>query len=55
MEDDVTGLSSVPASSDPAMIESAPAAIAFAMSPEDAIPPSAMSGTPRREVTLAQS
>jgi uncharacterized protein (DUF2345 family) len=39
------GASSVPASSDPAMIVSAPAAIAFATSPDEVMPPSAMIGT----------
>src|SRR5881275_656229 len=38
------GLSSVPASNEPAMTESAPAAIAFAMSPDEVMPPSAMTG-----------
>ena len=40
------GASSVPASSEPAMIVSAPAAIAFAMSPDEVSPPSAITGTP---------
>src|SRR5215510_632380 len=38
------GLSSVPANSDPIMTVSAPAASAFVMSPENLIPPSAISG-----------
>ena len=49
------GLSSVPASSEPAMIASAPAAIALAMSPDEVMPPSAISGTSYRAVTWAQS
>ena len=40
------GDSSVPASSEPSMTTSAPAPIAFAMSPEEVMPPSAMTGTP---------
>ena len=40
------GASSEPASTEPSMTVSAPAAIAFAMSPELRIPPSAISGTP---------
>ncbi len=38
------GASSVPASIEPSMTTSAPAAIAFAMSPELRIPPSAITG-----------
>ena len=40
------GASSVPASIDPIMTTSAPAAIAFTMSPEYRTPPSAITGTP---------
>src|SRR5687768_3273102 len=40
------GASSVPASSDPIIILSAPAASAFTRSPENRIPPSAIAGTP---------
>ena len=40
------GASSVPAKSEPIITESAPAAIAFATSPENFTPPSAMIGTP---------
>src|ERR1043166_5892920 len=39
------GLSSVPASSEPIMIEWAPAAIALVRSPENLMPPSAITGT----------
>ena len=39
-------LSSVPASSEPTMAQSAPAAIALARSPEYLMPPSAITGTP---------
>ena len=39
------GASSVPANKPPSMTESAPAAIAFAMSPENLIPPSAIMPT----------
>src|ERR1700737_1773379 len=49
------GASSVPASIEPSMTVSAPAAIAFAMSPEDVTPPSAITGTPWRAATSAQS
>ena len=37
------------------MTVSAPAAIALAMSPENWMPPSAMTGTPSRAATCAQS
>jgi hypothetical protein len=40
------GLSSTPASIEPSMTVSAPAAIAFAMSPDEVSPPSAITGTP---------
>src|SRR3954470_21884479 len=49
------GDSSVPASAEPSMTASAPAAIAFATSPEYRIPPSAMSGTPSAAQMRAQS
>jgi hypothetical protein len=49
------GLSSVPASSEPNIAQSAPAAIAFARSPDVVIPPSAISGTSCRAHTRAQS
>ena len=39
----------------PSITVSAPAAIAFAMSPDEVIPPSATSGTPCSEATCAQS
>ena len=39
------GVSSVPAKREPTITESAPAAKAFAMSPENLIPPSAITGT----------
>ena len=42
------GLSSVPASIEPSMTLSAPAASALAMSPEEVMPPSAITGTPCR-------
>ena len=45
----------MPASIEPSITASAPAAIAFAMSPEDVMPPSAMSGAPRSSATRAQS
>ena len=40
------GASSVPASSEPIMAQSAPAAIALARSPEYLMPPSPIAGTP---------
>jgi hypothetical protein len=40
------GDSSTPAKSEPAIMESAPAAIALAISPEYLIPPSAITGIP---------
>src|ERR1700760_4451369 len=40
------GLSSVPAKSEPIITEWAPAAIALVRSPENLMPPSAMTGTP---------
>ncbi len=43
------GASSVPASIEPSMTVSAPAAIAFATSPDDVMPPSAITGTPCAE------
>ena len=49
------GLSSVPAKSDPIMIVSAPAAMAFVISPENLTPPSAMSGILCSRQTRAQS
>ncbi len=49
------GLSSVPASIEPSMTLSAPAASAFAMSPEEVMPPSAITGTPWRRATSAHS
>ncbi len=49
------GLSSVPASMEPSMTVSAPAAIAFTMSPEYLIPPSAITGTPFPDATSATS
>src|SRR6476619_5602016 len=49
------GLSSQPASSDPSITVSAPATIAFAMSPEYCSPPSPMTGTPAGRQTLAAS
>ena len=49
------GASSVPASIEPSMTVSAPAAIAFATSPDDVIPPSAITGTPCRAATSATS
>ena len=49
------GDSSVPASIEPSMTASAPAAIAFATSPDDVMPPSAITGTPCRIATSATS
>ena len=49
------GDSSTPASSDPSITTSAPAASAFGMSPENWMPPSAMSVTPCRFAATAQS
>src|SRR5262245_8494562 len=48
VELDLPGDSSVPANSPPIITQWAPAAIAFATSPEKRIPPSAISGTPSR-------
>ena len=53
---DSPGLSSVPASIEPIITHAAPAVIAFTISPENLIPPSAMTGTspaPRTESTIA--
>ena len=47
------GASSVPASIEPSITVSAPAAIAFAMSPDEVMPPSAITGTPCRAATSA--
>jgi hypothetical protein len=49
------GASSVPASIEPSITASAPAPIAFAMSPDDVMPPSAISGTSWSTVACAQS
>ena len=49
------GDSFVPASSEPTITQSAPTASAFAMSPDDLIPPSAMIGTPALSATLNTS
>ena len=49
------GASSVPANIEPSMTVSAPAAIAFATSPDEVMPPSAITGTPWREATSATS
>jgi hypothetical protein len=49
------GLSSVPASIEPSMTVSAPAAIALAMSPDEVMPPSAITGTPCRIAYSAHS
>src|ERR1039458_7426923 len=49
------GLSSVPASRLPIITQSAPAAIAFVISPEYLMPPSAISGTPPSRVALEHS
>ena len=49
------GASSVPASTEPSITQSAPAASAFAMSPELRMPPSAISGTPSAAQTRAHS
>ena len=49
------GASSVPANMPPSMTVSAPAAIAFAMSPDEVMPPSAITGTPWRDATSATS
>src|SRR5437773_7121156 len=49
------GLSSVPANNPPIMTQSAPAAMAFVMSPEYLTPPSAMSGTPAPRVAREHS
>src|SRR2546423_1395314 len=49
------GASSTPASAEPSITQSAPAAIAFATSPEKTIPPSAITGIPRRRATCAMS
>ena len=49
------GASSVPASSEPSITVSAPAAIALATSPEVLMPPSAITGTPCFAATCAQS
>ena len=49
------GVSSVPASIEPSMTASAPAAIAFATSPDDVMPPSAITGTPCRDAASATS
>ena len=49
------GLSSVPASIEPSMTVSAPAASAFAMSPDEVMPPSATTGTPWRIAYSAHS
>src|SRR4026207_1395770 len=47
------GASSVPASTEPSMIVSAPAALAFAPSPELRIPPPPVSGPPAHHVLAA--
>src|SRR6185503_5582246 len=44
-QDQLAGLSSVPAKSEPIITEDAPAAMAFTMSPENFTPPSAITGT----------
>ena len=49
------GLSSVPASKLPIITQSAPAASAFVTSPENLMPPSAISGTPLLVVARATS
>ncbi len=49
------GLSSVPASIEPIMTVSAPAATALAASPENFTPPSAMTGTPYLRATAETS
>ena len=49
------GASSVPASIDPTMIAAAPVPIALATSPDDVMPPSAMTGTPSSSATRTQS
>ncbi len=49
------GLSSVPAKREPIITASAPAAIALLMSPEYLMPPSAMTGMPKRAAASAQS
>src|SRR3954447_10979221 len=49
------GASSVPASIEPSITVSAPAATAFATSPDEAIPPSPITGTPRLAATPATS
>ena len=49
------GASSVPASKEPIIIESAPAAMAFTRSPENLTPPSAMIGTPLPATAFADS
>ena len=49
------GDSSTPASRLPSITESAPAAMALAMSPEYWMPPSAMTVTPWRAAAAAQS
>ena len=49
------GDSSVPASIEPSMTVSAPAAIAFATSPDEVMPPSAITGIPCRIATSATS
>src|SRR3954470_22479160 len=49
------GLSSVPASRLPIITASAPAAIAFVISPEYLMPPSAISGTPASRVAREHS
>ena len=49
------GVSSVPASIQPSMTVSAPAAIALATSPDEVMPPSAITGTPWRAATSATS
>src|SRR5689334_25200340 len=46
------GASSVPANSDPIITTSAPAAMAFATSPENFTPPSEIIGTPVRRAAL---
>ncbi len=49
------GLSSQPASSEPSITVSAPATIAFAMSPEYCMPPSPITGTPAGRAARAAS